>query len=546
MAIIKIHFFIGGFMSHLVLRKFFLVCISTMLLMPVFAFAINDSIQDVPAMGWNSWNYYGCNISQATILTAANAMVKKSTTANWEGEYISMADVGYKFVNLDDCWEGARTNGTLTYSASLFPKGFVWMCDSIRKMGLIPGLYTSAGTATCQGKASQYSYDSSDAMQYAKWGFQYLKEDWCNVPSSYQNKDSAIVLYKRSYKALRKAADTAFAEGRYSDATKPKYFTFSLCNWGSYNSWTYGAQCGHSARMSGDISATWTQVVNIIDQCTSNGVVAYNTKGFFNDPDMLEVGNGLTAAEDQSHFDLWCQMQSPLLTGNNLGNMSTTTFNILTNREVIAIDQDSLNWGGRRVRVPTTNVELWYKRCFTRSSAGVIVTDSTKMKKSVIVFNKSSSSITYSILRSDPIELGTSEAYQVRNLWTHAPIDTLQTSETSISSVTVAAHGTVHLLLTPMMLYTGVISDGDIEKVSNTQLAGVIKARRGTNGMEIYIPMSANVAIFDVQGRQIASFVTISGKQWYQVQCNFKVGNALIVKALVQNRVLTKTLVLSR
>ncbi|MBN1128953.1 MAG: hypothetical protein JXA71_08205, partial [Chitinispirillaceae bacterium] len=151
-------------MRHHISKKVFRIAGIPLLLLPGFLFALDDRVQDLPAMGWNSWNYYHCTINEATILGQAVAMARTSTTANWEGRRISMKDVGYKFVNLDDCWEGARTNRILDYDHTKFPKGFPWLCDTIRKLGLLPGLYTSAGTGTCQRFPAQYGYDWEDAF----------------------------------------------------------------------------------------------------------------------------------------------------------------------------------------------------------------------------------------------------------------------------------------------------------------------------------------------------------------------------------------------
>ena len=536
-------------MRHVTLKKLFLGAGCALLVVPAFVFAINDHVQDVPAMGWNSWNYYGCNINQTTILAAANAMHRKSTVANWEGKLISMQDVGYKFVNLDDCWEGARTGGILQFSATLFPQGFVWMCDSIRRMGLVPGLYTSAGQTTCAGRPAQYGYDLADSRQFATWGFQYLKEDWCGAKGGCDAQACCITLYTQAYNALRTAAQEAFNNNRYPGATAPKWFTFSLCNWGAYSSWTFGARCGHSARMSGDISGSWASVIGIVNLVISNQTWNYNEPGFFNDPDMLEVGNGtLTTDQNKAHYDLWCQMQSPLLTGNNLASMNQTVFDIITNREVIAINQDSLNWGGRRVRAVTSNLDIWYKRCFTRDPIShAVISDQTRMKKSVIILNKAATSTTYSLLRSDPIELNAAEAYQVRNLWTHAVIDTLNTVETGVPLVTIPATGSVHLLLTPMSVIVPVIRDDEIKKQSNTQIASLIKGRRSSDGgIQIFLPMSGSVTLFDVQGREIASFAAPNSGQWYQVTGSAVIPGTFVVKASGQGCVLTKTLVLAK
>ena len=536
-------------MRHAALKKLFLGAGCALLVVPAFVFAVNDSVQDVPAMGWNSWNHFGCNIRQATILGQAVTMATRKAAVNWEGKTPTMKDAGFQFINLDDCWEGA-TN--IQYDATLFPQGFIWMCDSIRRLGLFPGLYTSAGTNTCAGRPAQYNADAACAKAYADWGFQYLKEDWCNVPGTYNNSAGAVTLYQRSYQALRTAAVNAFNAGRYPGATKPKYFTFSLCNWGAYSSWTYGAQCGHSARMSGDIGANWGSVVGIIDQCINNNVVTYNQRGFFNDPDMLECGNGMTATEDQSHFDLWIQMQSPLLTGNDLVNMGAATLTLFTNREAIAISQDSLNWGGRRVRVITAGgLDLWYKRCFTRDPIShAVITDQTRMKKSVIIFNRGAAAANYSITRATdgtPLELSATQAYQVRNLWTHTTIDTLNTTETAVPAVAVAGHGTTHLLFTPLSVISPVIPNDLLEKNSNAVIAALIKGRRGAAGLELYVPANGKIGLFTVQGRQIASFMAANGGQWYQVPVNkATLAGTFIVKASLQDRVLTKTFVLAR
>jgi len=504
-------------------------------------FAIDDGIQRAPAMGWNSWNNFGCNINETTILNQAKAMAAKRTTANWEGKYISMKDVGYQFVNLDDCWEGSRSgNGIIDYEHTLFPHGMSWLCDTIRKLGLIPGLYTSAGTATCQGRPAQYGNDWNDAFTYAKWGFQYLKEDWCNVPSQYNNKQGAIDLYTKSYQALRKAADSVYALKLFPGEKGPRYFTFSLCNWGNYQSWTYGAQCGHSARMSGDISADWGSVIGIIDECIDNQVYKYNVKGFFNDPDMLEVGNGLSQSENQAHFDLWCIQQAPLLSGNNLATQSNATFFVLTNREVIAVNQDSLNWCGRRVKV-SGNLELWYKRCFTRTDSGVLVTDSTKMDKSVIVLNRGTSTASYTIARTDPLELGNS-TFAVRDLWQHKIIDTITTADNL--TVSVAGHGTTHLRFS--LLSSVGIDSGKPLTFSNNQLTNGIQVRRMAEGLEISFPFSGFVSILDIQGKNVASFAEARAGCWYNVPCKSLGRGTFIIKSSIKSGIFAKTIALGR
>lgn len=540
-------------MRHAALRKLLFTSGCALFLLPAFTFAINDGIQLTPALGWNSWNQFACaGLNQAVVLAQAVTMATRRAPADWMGRQLTMKDAGYRFINLDDCWEGSSN---VTYNTTRFPQGFVWLCDTIRRLGLLPGLYTSAGTATCAGYPAQYNADSACAMAYAHWGYQYLKEDWCNVPGTYTNSAGAVTLYQRSYNWLRRAADSAAAHGRwkgrrYADSTSPRYFTFSLCNWGAYSSWTYGARCGHSARMSGDISGSWASVLGIINLCINNNVVRWNERGFFNDPDMLEVGRGMNATEDQAHYDLWVQMQSPLLTGNDLSTMSNATLSIFTNTEVNAINQDSLNWGGRRVRVITTNAqELWYKRCFTRHpTTHAVITDSSRMKKSVILFNRGTAG-NYAISRTTDatvLELNAAESYQIRNLWTHQLIDTLLTTETAVRSVAVGQHGTVHLLFTPLSMIVPVIPDNQLKQHSDDMIAALIKGRKSAAGLEIFVPASGMVALYNAQGRQIVSFIAANGGQWYQVPVSAAMAGTFIVKASLRDRVLTKALVLAK
>jgi len=541
-------------MVHVILKKLYPALGCALLLLPAFVFAIDDGVQKTPAMGWNSWNQLGCGgLNQAAVLAQAIAMAtKRPAQADWLGRKLSMKEAGYRFINLDDCWEGSSNT---SYNTNLFPQGFNWMCDSIRRLGLFPGIYTSAGSTTCAGRPAQLNADAACAKAYADWGFQYLKEDWCATPSTSQSAAGATALYQASYKALRTAAENAATSGRwkgkgYADSTSPRYFTFSLCNWGNWNVWTYGASCGHSARSSGDIASNWTNMLNILDNAASRNITSYNATGFYCDQDMMEIGvstgaGSLTAVENQTHYDLWAQMQSPLLAGNNLSTMSDAVLTIYLNTEVNDINQDSLAWSGRRVK-QASGIDLWYKRCFTRNpTTHAVITDQTQMKKSVIVFNRNSSQSTYSILRTDPLEFGAGTAYQVRDLWKHANICTLTTTGTSIPAVSVVAHGTVHLLFTPLGITSIVIPDNQLKQHSDNMITSLIKERKGANGFEVFIPARGKITLFDVQGKQIASFLAENGGQWYRMPISGAC-SAVFVRAALQDRVVSKKLVLGR
>src|SRR5271166_2176360 len=296
-----------------------------------------------PPMGWNSWNKFGCNVSEEMIRSMADAIVKSG-----------MKDAGYEYVNIDDCWQVSRdAQGNIVVDAQRFPHGMKAVGDYIHALGLKFGVYSDAGVKTCAGRPGGLGHEYQDAILYAAWGVDYLKYDWCSTTTQ----DG-----RASYANMRAALD---ASGRP--------IVLSICEWGTAKPWLWGKEVGGNMwRTTGDISDRWTGQNKWPDgSCCSNGMLAildlqvglgsYAGPGHWNDPDMLEVGNGgMTDTEYRSHFSLWAILAAPLIAGNDLRDMRPEIHDILTNREVIAVDQDSLGSEGRRVRKDGEQ-EVWSK-----------------------------------------------------------------------------------------------------------------------------------------------------------------------------------------
>ncbi len=298
-----------------------------------------DKMALTPPMGWNSWNRFGCDVNEQLIRETADAMVSSGMKA-----------AGYQYVVIDDCWQGERDAlGFIQPDPGRFPSGMKALADYIHSKGLKFGIYSDAGWKTCGGHPGSRGYEYQDALTYAKWGVDYLKYDWCNTEGL--NAEGA-------YLTMR---DALFAAGRP--------IVFSICEWGDNQPWEWGKDIGHLWRTTGDITAifdgqeghgTWNSwgVSQILDM--RENIRQYAGPDHWNDPDMLEVGNGMTIAEDRAHFSLWCIQAAPLIAGNDLRDMSSEVIDILTNKELIAIDQDPLGIQGFKYLVKD-NWEIWAK-----------------------------------------------------------------------------------------------------------------------------------------------------------------------------------------
>ena len=319
--------------------------------LPVAGHALENGLAKTPPMGWNSWNKYGCNgINEKVVRDIADAMSSNG-----------MKDAGYQYVIIDDCWQTDRdAAGNIVADAAKFPSGIKALADYVHSKGLKFGIYTDAGTKTCAGRPGSLGHEYQDAKQYANWGVDYLKEDWCNTLHG-QSSES-------SYTLMRNAL-----------AASGRPIVLSICEWGSTKPWLWAGPVGNLWRSTGDIQDCWdctttwggNGVIHIIDQI--NGLESYAGPGHWNDPDMLEVGNGgMTMEEDRAHFSMWALISAPLLTGNDLAKMSAETREILLNKEVIAIDQDALGQQGRRI-LKNGDSEVWSKQLADGGRAVVLL-----------------------------------------------------------------------------------------------------------------------------------------------------------------------------
>ncbi|RNI29999.1 glycoside hydrolase family 27 protein [Rufibacter immobilis] len=298
-----------------------------------------EGLAQTPPMGWNSWNKFACNVDEKLIREIADAMVSSG-----------MKDAGYTYINIDDCWHGDRDSlGFIHPDPRRFPSGMKALADYIHSKGLKMGIYSDAGSQTCGGRPGSRGYEFQDAQQYAKWGIDYLKYDWCNTEGL-----KAEGAYKTITAALRKAG---------------RPVVLSICEWGNDKPWEWGPEVGHLWRTTGDIyncfdcvkdHGTWKSfgVMQILDK--QEGLRQYAGPGQWNDPDMLEVGNGMPVHEDRAHFSMWAMIAAPLIAGNDLRNMSKETLAILTHKEAIAINQDKLGIQGFRY-AKKDSVETWLK-----------------------------------------------------------------------------------------------------------------------------------------------------------------------------------------
>lgn len=366
-----------------------------------------------PPMGWNSWNKFQCNVSADLIQGMADAVVKSG-----------LKDAGYQYVVIDDCWQVSRDkDGNIVADPVRFPAGIKGVADYIHSLGLKFGIYSDAGSKTCAGRPASLGHEYQDARQYAAWGVDYLKYDWCNTTTQ----DA-----RASYAVMGQALQ---------DSGRP--IVFSICEWGTAKPWLWGKDVGGNLwRTTGDITDHWSGkikwpgggccglgVLDILD--LQDGIESFAGPGHWNDPDMLEVGNGgMSTTEYRSHFSLWAMLAAPLMAGNDLRNMKTDIQEILTNKEVIAIDQDPLGREGHRVH-KHGDFEVW-----ARPLEGG--------NRAVILLNRGESDHEITVNWTDlnyPDHLSAA----VRDLWLHKDAGKF----TGKYSATVPRHGVVMVTVKP-------------------------------------------------------------------------------------------------
>jgi alpha-galactosidase len=354
--------------------------------------AADSTSAPTPPMGWNSWNHFACKVTADDIRSAADAIASNG-----------MKDAGYQYVNIDDCWEGARDEKGKIQPNQKFGD-MKTLVDYVHQKGLKIGIYSSPGPKTCAGYEGSYGHEEQDAQQYADWGFDYLKYDWCSAEKVYR-RDQMIDVYQKMRDALTRTG---------------RPIVFSLCQYGYGRVWTWGATVGGNLwRTTEDISDHYDRMSVIgFDQ---DGLESFAGPGHWNDPDMLEVGNGgMNHDEYITHMSLWVLLAAPLLAGNDLSKMTPETLSILTNREVVSIDQDAKGMQGHRISQEGP-LEVWAKTLADGSTA-------------VGLFNRGESTNPVTLTLKS---IGVRGSAQISDLWGHAALG----SSLGTYSVEIPRHG---------------------------------------------------------------------------------------------------------
>jgi alpha-galactosidase len=355
-----------------------------------------NGLAKTPPMGWNSWNKFAGRVDDATVRAIADAMASNG-----------MKNAGYLYINIDDTWESGRNDKGEIQTNKKFPD-MKALADYVHKKGLRLGIYSSPGPNTCAGYEGSYGHEEQDAMTFAKWGIDYLKYDWCGARTLYTDEEMPAI--------YQKMGDALLKTGRP--------IVYSLCQYGRLDVWKWGAEVGGNLwRTTGDIRDTWDSMTNI--GFRQNELAQYAKPGHWNDPDMLEIGNGgMTGAEYRTHMSLWAMLAAPLLAGNDLRQMSSETLAILTNREVIAVDQDKLGKQGSQAW-KSGDQEIW-----TRQLSGGDM--------AVAFFNRSKDEAKISVKWAN---IGAPAKRKARDLWLHQNVDASAPEYTA----TVPGHGVVML-----------------------------------------------------------------------------------------------------
>lgn len=354
-------------------------------------------------MGWNSWNAFRLKIDDQIIRAQAAAMASNG-----------MKDAGYEYVVIDGGWEGLHDEkGVFHSDPQRFPD-MKALCDYIHGLGLKVGIHTSPGPKTCSGREASYGHEKQDAETFARWGMDFVKYDWCSGDQVYKPEEMQAV--------YKKMSDALAASGRP--------ILYSLCQYGMQDVWKWGATVGgHMWRTTADIGDNYRSMLLI--GFAQNGLERFAGPGHWNDPDMLEIGNGgMTEDEYRTHMSLWCILAAPLFAGNDLLKMDKTTLGLLTNPEVIAIDQDSAGVQGHRAWQEGPK-EIWIKPLADGSTAVAVFNTQTRPRTVGVDFKL----------------VGLPKKASVRDLWLRKDLGTFSESMT----VSVARHGVVLLKVHPSL-----------------------------------------------------------------------------------------------
>lgn len=381
-----------------------------------FTIVAGKQIALTPPLGWNSWNCFACAIDQEKVMAAADAMEKSG-----------LADYGWSYINIDDCWMiESESEDPILGGAPRDEKGNMKtnkkfpdvkaLTDYVHSRGLKIGIYSGPGPRTCAGYTACYQHEEADAKQFAEWGFDYLKYDWCDYERI--AKDHSLPELKKPYLVMREALDKAGRD-----------IVYSLCQYGMGDVWRWGAEVGGNCwRTTGDITDNWSSVESI--GFSQSGLEYFSGPGHWNDPDMLVVGKvgwgpalhptNLTPNEQYTHISLWALLASPLLIGCDMTQLDDFTFSLLTNNEVLDINQDPLGMQAGRIS-KNGNIEIWAKNLEDGS-------------KAVGIFNRGMKQESAVMKRSD---LGMNGNYTIRDVWKQEDLGPLTDSYTTV----VPSHG---------------------------------------------------------------------------------------------------------
>ncbi len=398
-----------------------LITLAAMLAFGVVSAQKFENLAMTPPMGWNSWNKFACNVSAKLLMETADAM-----------EASGMRDAGYEYIVVDDCWQiGRDSMGFIVVDPERFPQGMKPVVDYIHSKGLKFGIYSCAGTKTCAGRPGSRGHEFQDAYMYAKWGVDYLKYDWCS--SDGQN---ALESYRLMSQKLKEAG---------------RPIVFSLCEWGDNKPWTWAKEIGHLWRTTGDIydcfdcaynHGTWTAwgAMKILDM--QDGLREYAGPGHWNDPDMLEVGVGrLTTSENRAHFSMWCMLAAPLITGNDLSNMTEEVRAILTDPTAISVNQDPLGIQGLRYQ-KADSLETWFKPLSNGEWALCFLNRAKDAKQINFDFAQNIVDDTFAKRIFD----ANKQEYKLTNVWTKKEMGTTK----KVLGAQVPSHDVLMLILSPV------------------------------------------------------------------------------------------------
>ncbi|HEX4488025.1 MAG TPA: glycoside hydrolase family 27 protein [Terriglobales bacterium] len=363
-----------------------------------------QNLAATPPIGWNSWNHFEDKVSDKVIRQQADFMVSSG-----------MKDAGYLYINIDDTWQGERAANGEIQANDRFPD-MKALADYVHSKGLKLGIYSSPGAKTCAEYEGSLGHEAQDAQTYANWGIDYLKYDLCGLRTE-MKKLSPPDAYKLMYDSYVKMHEALLKTGRP--------IVYSLCQYGDSAGWRWGTNVGGNLwRTTGDIKDNYDRMAQI--GFGQAGLARFAGKGHWNDPDMLEVGNGgMTADEYRTHMSLWAILAAPLLAGNDLSTMTPETVAMLTNHEVIAIDQDGAGMQGDRISTEGP-IEIWTRNLADGS-------------KAVGIFNRHYH--TAIKIEVDFRQLGFKKSVKVREVWKAKDLGKMDSSY----SVDVPSHGVVLL-----------------------------------------------------------------------------------------------------